>query len=61
MDIEGWKEAIDLVKYTIEYGLHCNDLTFGEIEDNVCFAFEQLAKKNGLPEIDWEYREEEDA
>ena len=56
--MEGWKEAIDLIKYTIEYGLHCNDLTKDEIEDNICFAFEQLAKKNGLPEIDWEYTEE---
>lgn len=57
--INGWEEAIKRVKYAIEYGLHCNDLNHGEIEDDICFAFDQLAEKNGLPEIDWEYHGEE--
>ena len=57
--INGWEDAIKRVKYAIEYGLHCNDLNFGEIEDDICFAFDQLAKQNGLPEIDWEYHEDE--
>ena len=58
--INGWEDAIKRVKYAIEYGLHCNDLTFGEIEDDICFAFDMLAKENGMPEIDWEYEEETD-
>ena len=57
--IKGWEDAIKRVKYAIEYGLHCNDLNFGEIEDDICFAFDMLAEKNGMPEIDWEYTEEE--
>ena len=58
--INGFNEAIKRVKYAIEYGLHCNDLTFGEIEEDICFAFDQLAKDNGEPEIDWEYHNEEE-
>lgn len=58
--MEGWKEAIKRVKYAIEYGLHCNDLTFGEIEDEICFAFDMLAEKNGLEPIDWEADDADD-
>lgn len=58
--IKGWEEALKRVKYAIEYGLHCNDLNFGEIEEEICFAFDHLAKENGMPEIDWEYEEESD-
>lgn len=56
--IDGFQEAVKRVKHAIEYGLHCNDMTHGEIEDDICFAFDQLAKKNGEPEINWE--EEDD-
>lgn len=52
--IKGWEEALKRVKYAIEYGLHCNDLSFGEIEDDICFALDMLAKENGMPEINWE-------
>ena len=52
--MEGWKELIESVKYACEYGLHCNDLTHGEVEEEICFALESFAKKNGLPEPDWE-------
>ena len=58
--INGFDEAIKRVKYAMEYGLHCNDLTFGEIEEEICFAFDKLAKENGEPEIDWEYNHEEE-
>ncbi len=57
--IEGFDEAVKRVKHAIEYGFHCNDMSFGEIEEDICFAFDQLAKKNGEPPIDWEWREEE--
>ena len=52
--MEGWQELINQVKRVIEYGLHCNDMTYGEIEDDICFALEEYAKKNGLPEPEWD-------
>lgn len=58
--INHWNESLARVKRAIEYGLHCNDLNHRELEDEICFAFEQLAKFNGMPEIDWEYHEEEE-
>lgn len=52
--MEGWNELIERDKYVIEYGLHCSDMTKGEMEDDLCFAIESFANKNGLSEIDWE-------
>lgn len=57
--IIGFEEAVKRIKYNIEYGFHCNDLNFGEMEDDICFIFDKLAKDNGESEIDWEYTEEE--
>lgn len=51
--MEGWDEFIERVKYVIDYGCHCSDMTQGEIEENLCFAVDQLAEKNGLPEVNW--------
>ena len=51
--MEGWDEFIKRVKYVIDYGCHCSDMTQGEIEENLCFAVDQLAEKNGLPEVNW--------
>ena len=59
--IKGWEDALKRVKYAIEYGLHCNDLSFGEIEEEICFAFDMLAKENGMPEIDWEAEDDAEA
>jgi hypothetical protein len=59
--IDGWDDAIKVVKRAIEYGLHCNDLSFGELEDDICFAFDMLAKENGMPEIDWEAEDDAEA
>lgn len=50
----GWNELIKTLKYNFEYGFHCNDLSHGEMEDNICFALDKFAKANGLPEVDWE-------
>lgn len=58
--IDGFNEAVKRVKHAIEYGFHCNDMSFGEIEDDICFAFDQLAEKNGEPAIDWEARDFEE-
>lgn len=50
----GWNDLVDEIKYNIKFGLHCDDMTKGEMEDNICFAFDRFAKRNGLPTIDWE-------
>lgn len=57
--IKGFEEAIKKIKYDIEYGFHCNDLSFGEFEDDLVYIFNKLAKENGHPPIDWEYHEYE--
>lgn len=57
--IKGFDEAIKKIKYDIEYGFHCNDLSHNDMEDDICFIFDKLAKENGHPAIDWEYHEEE--
>ncbi len=56
--INGFDEAIKKIKYVIQYGFHCNDLNFGEMEEDICFALDKLAKENSEPEINWE--EEDD-
>ena len=50
----GWNDLVNEIKYNIEYGLHCNDLTGREMEDNICSAMDRFAKRNNLPTIDWE-------
>lgn len=59
--INGFKEAVEKVKYVINYGCFANDLSFGEIADDLTFVFDKLAKDNGEPEINWEEEEEEDS
>lgn len=55
-----WNELIKTVKHAWEYGIHCNDMTLGEIEEDISSALDRFAKANGLPEINWE-EEENDA
>lgn len=54
-----WDELIKTVKHAWQYGIHCNDMTLGEIEEDVSSALDRFAKANGLPEVNWE--EENDA
>ena len=54
-----WDELIKTVKHAWQYGIHCNDMTLGEIEEDISSALDRFAKANGLPEIKWE--EENDA
>lgn len=58
--MNGWEEFVRKIKYNIEYGFHCNDLSFSDMEDDICFAIDHLAEQNGLPPVDWETQEEED-
>lgn len=52
--IDGFKKAVDRMKYVIEYGCCANDLNNHEIADEITKVFDELAKKNGEPEINWE-------
>ena len=56
-----WNDLIKTVKHAWQYGVHCNDMTLGEIESDVSCALDRFAKANGLPEINWEEEEENDA
>lgn len=51
--IDDWEELCKMVHHAFEYGFHCNDMTHGEVEDDISFALDRFAKKNGLPEHDW--------
>lgn len=55
-----WDELIKTVKRTWASGVHANDMTLGEIEEDISCALDRFAKANGLPEINWE-EEENDA
>ena len=59
--IKGFAEAVKRMKRAIEMGVNCNDMTRGEMGDEICFVFDTLAKENGEPEIDWEAPYAEDA
>ena len=52
--IEGWNELIKTVHHAFAYGLHCNDMTYEEVEEDIAFALDRFAKKNGLQVHDWE-------
>ena len=55
--MKGWEEFVRKIKYNIECGFHCNDLSFNDMEDDICFAIDHLAEQNGLPPVDWEAEE----
>lgn len=57
--IEDWEELVKMVHYSIEYGVNCNDLSSHELAENITFALDRFAKKNGLPEHDWDADYEE--
>lgn len=52
--VEDWEELCKTVHHAFEYGLHCNDMTFGEIESDISFALDKFAKENNLPVHDWD-------
>ena len=57
--VEDWEELCKMVHHAFEYGLHCNDMTFGEIESDISFALDKFAKENNLPVHDWDTEYEE--
>ena len=57
--IEDWEELCKMVHYSIEYGVNCNDLSNHELAENITFALDRFARRNGLPEHDWDADYEE--
>lgn len=49
-----WKELIRVVKHAWEYGIHSNDMTLGEIEEDISVALDKFANSRGLPKVNWE-------
>lgn len=49
-----WEELVKMVHHAFAYGLQCNDMTHGEVMDDIAFALDKFAKAYGLPEHDWE-------
>ena len=52
--IKWWSEAVERVKYVINYGCYANDLSNHDIADDLTFVMDKLAEENDLPKIDWE-------
>lgn len=57
--IDGWEALCSRLHYVIAYFIHANDLSTSEAEEEICFAMDQFAKKNGLPKHDWDTDYEE--
>ncbi len=55
-----WTQLIHTVRRCWEYGIHANDLTLAEIEEDISLALSRFAEANGLTVPDWdaEYVEE---
>lgn len=49
-----WSELVKKVHYAFAYGLECNDMTHGEVEDEIAFALDRFALMCGLPKHDWD-------
>ena len=54
MQINGWNEFVERIKNVIEGTFHTNDLSMRDAESDLCFAVEQLAKENGMPDPGFE-------
>lgn len=52
--VDDWEKLCERIHYVIAYFIHANDLSTSEAEEEICFAMDQFAKKNGLPEHPWD-------
>lgn len=57
--IEDWEELCKTVHHAFEYGFHCNDMTLGEVEEDIAFALDEFARGTNLPVHDWDADYEE--
>ena len=49
-----WQELCKQVHHAFAYGLMCNDMTHGEVIEDISFALDKFAKEHGLPGHDWD-------
>lgn len=52
--MNGFEELCKTVHHAFEYGFHCNDMTEGEMEEDISFALNKFARENNLPEHDFD-------
>ena len=57
--INGMDKLIDTMLRISEEGIHSNDMTLGEIEEDMEFAIDELCRANGEPVPDWDKLMEE--
>jgi hypothetical protein len=57
--IDVWFELCKKVHHAFEYGFHCNDMTLGEVEEDIAFALDEFARGTNLPVHDWDADYEE--
>lgn len=50
-------DAIEMIKHAFEYGFHCNDMTHGEVEEDISFAVDKILKHYGHAPVDWDAQE----
>jgi hypothetical protein len=55
--IKQWNKLIQAMLKVKDYGLHANDMTLGEIEEELEFAIDAVAKANDMPTVDWDNTE----
>jgi hypothetical protein len=51
------EDAIEMIKHAFEYGFHCNDMTHGEVEEDISFAVNKILKHYGHAPVDWDAQE----
>ena len=56
---ESWKELCKTVHHAFAYGLESNDMTHGEVMEDISFALDRFAKQAGFSEHDWDTEYEE--
>ena len=54
-----WHRSVTRVKRVIEYGLHANDLNNDEMDEELRYAFDELAAAFGMPRPKWDEEGEE--
>ena len=57
--MNGFEELCKTVHHAFAYGLESNDMTEGEMEDDISFALNKFARENNLPEHDFDADYEE--
>lgn len=49
-----WQELCKRVHHAFAYGLMCNDMTHGEVIEEISCALDKFGNDHGLPGHDWD-------